>query len=41
MRDVIATEGGFEKVENNKLEDKYAYFNFMTGAKDFMEINGR
>ena len=41
VRDVISKYSGLEKVDNNPLEDKFAYFDFMHAIRDHMQVTGR
>ena len=41
VRDAISKQSGLRKENNNTFKDKYAYIDFMTCQKDFMEVYGR
>lgn len=41
VRDAIVKQSGLTKENNNIFKDKYAYIDFMTCQKDYMEVYGR
>ena len=41
VRDAIVKQSGLRKESNNVFKDKYAYIDFMTCQKDYMEVYGR